>query len=317
MKEAKENVASSKKCTSFSLGWSAASPCRVSWKFERGESTRTPARATCLFVSLIAVNSIGLPSALATPNSSEELPLYGSSGQSQQEMNAKAQQLVDGGNAAYKAHDYATAIALYTELITIKPGDPRAYYTRGNAYYKVNDLERALADFCEVLKIDSGFHLALMNRGNIYSRFGKYSEAIADYDRAVKQKPGDSLIWYNRGVAYGRISNDAHAMQDLEEAIRLNPRDAQSYAERGLILLRQGKPSEARLDFEVALKLNPENARAASGLIQLEELKRSEDAPVAMDTTASSTRWLTNGWSVGLSTWSTKHVSRTETTPKS
>ena len=244
---------------------------------------RTLAQSICLVACFIALNVIGTPSSLSAPSNSEQLPLDWPATPSRQDENAKAQQLVDRGNAAYKAQDYATAVTMYTELIKLKPSDPRVYYNRGNAYRRLNDLEHALADFSEVLKIDPNVHLALVNRGNIYWQFGKYSEAIADYDRAVKQKPGDPLIWYDRGIAYGRLGNYARAIDDLTEAIRLDPKDARPYVERGLILVTKGMTIEGRRDLELALRVSPENERALRGISKLKELIPTEVAPAEAD----------------------------------
>lgn len=211
-------------------------------------------------VAQIALASLGM-AAPRNPDSPMDWP----STLSSQEINLKAQSFVDRGNAAYRAREYATAVEAYSELIKLKPGDPRAYYNRGNAFYKLEKLESALSDFSEALRIAPNFELALMNRANIYSRLANYAEAIVDYDRAAILKPSNYLVFYNRGVAHERLGDLDSANRDLSEAIRLNERDAASYAERGIAALRQGKAEAAAIDFDVALKLDPANVRATKG----------------------------------------------------
>ena len=211
------------------------------------------------------VVQIALATSVVAVPGNPDSPMDRPSTLSSQETNLKAQGLVDRGNAAYRARDYAAALKAYSELIKLKPGDPRVYYNRGNALYKLEKLDSALSDFSEVIKIDPNFYLALMNRANIYSRTEMYANAIADYDCAASLQPSNFLVFYNRGVAYERLGVLNNAIRDLSEAIRLNDRDAQSYAERGIALLRQGNPEAAQNDFDFALKLDPANVLAANG----------------------------------------------------
>ena len=241
---------------------------------------RTLAQFFYLAVGSLAIYVTDMPRAFSLPNDAEQLPSNVPSARSPQEVNVEAQKLVDGGNAAYKSKDYAKTVELYTELLRLKPRDPRAYYNRGNAYDRMNNFDAAAADFSEAIKIQPSFYLALMNRGNIFSRNGRYADAITDYDRALQYKTDDFLIFYNRGVAHERLGNDAQAVDDLTEAIRLNPNDAQSYADRGIVLSRLGKVAEARKDLAAALRISPDNARAVQGL---NDIDRKSSGP-AVDT---------------------------------
>ena len=240
---------------------------------------RTLAQFFYLAVGSLAIYVTDMPRAFSLPNDAEQLPSNVPSARSPQEVNVEAQKLVDGGNAAYKSKDYAKAVELYTELLRLKPWDPRAYYNRGNAYYRMNNFDAA-ADFSEAIKIQPSLHLALMNRGNIFLRNGRYADAISDYDRALQYTTDDFLIYYNRGVAHQRLGNDTQAVDDLTEAIRLNPKDAQSFAERGIALSRLGKVAEARKDLAAALRISPDNARAVQGL---NDIDRKSSGP-AVDT---------------------------------
>jgi tetratricopeptide (TPR) repeat protein len=215
--------------------------------------------------------------ALAAQGGSEQLPLDWSAPTPDRELNSKAQVFVDRGNAAYRARNFVIAVLNYSELIKLKPNDPRAHYNRGNAYFKLNDLMHALDDFSQVVALDPTFYLAFMNRGNIYSRQGHYNEAIADYDRAIALKPDDSLIFYNRGVARRILGQLDEALRDFTKAVELNQNDAQSYAERGLVLLEKKLLDTAQSDLLLARKLDPENARAAKGLEMLRERMRQPD----------------------------------------
>ena len=220
------------------------------------------------FIFVVAYFAL-TPMVISAPNTNEQFQPGLPVAQSQDAENKKAQNLINRGNAAYRAGDYAAAVAFFTELLGTMPGDTRALYNRGNAYYKLQDLDRALLDFSAVLEIDPKFYLALMNRANIYSRKGRYQKAIVEYDRTVALQPDEFLVFYNRGVAQERAGDIARALRDLTEAIRLNPRDAQSYVVRGGVYVRSGQPGAARYDFTAALRLDPSNQFASRGLSTL------------------------------------------------
>ena len=217
-------------------------------------------------VFLAMANTCCVTVAMAAPLASDQLPLDWPSASRQDAGNAKAQELVDGSHAAYLAGEFAAAVVLNTELLQLKPADPRIYYNRGNAYYKMRDLERALADFNEALKIAPKLYFALMSRGNVYSQKQRFDEAIADYDRAIALKPDQFLIYFNRGIAFGRRGDFVKALLDFDEAIRLNPQDALSYSSRADVFYLQRDFERAARDYAQTVKLDVSLAHAGERL---------------------------------------------------
>lgn len=236
-------------------------------------------RPTVLW-SALAMAHFCLPSAaLAAPNANNQFQHDWPATPNQDSENAKAQDLVDRGKAAYQARDYDKAIALYTELLKLKPADARNYYNRGLAYYKLENLDSALADFTDAVNIAPALYFAWMNRANIYSRKNRFAEAVADYDKAIALKSDDFLIWYNRGIAHARLGDTPSALRDLNEALRLQPYDGASYSARADLYFTQGDLASAQADYRRALTIKPDNKHAERKLRELESGDSSDQVP--------------------------------------
>jgi len=81
------------------------------------------------------------------------------------------------GEDAYRADDFLTASAFYSEQLELSPNDARLHYNYGTAAYKNNLFEDAAQSFSEALKSDdlNLQELAYYNRGNALFQQGKES----------------------------------------------------------------------------------------------------------------------------------------------
>ncbi|PPC98197.1 MAG: hypothetical protein CTY31_14010 [Hyphomicrobium sp.] len=238
-------------------------------------------------VVILAMVNVGIGAvAVAAPTTTDHLPLDWPSAPRLDEKNAKAQELADSSRAAYLAREFTQAIALYTELLKLKPSDARIYYNRANAFYAAHDIFQAIADYTTALSLNSNSYLALMGRGNALSQSRRFSEAIADFDRALELNPDEFLILYNRGIAKGRSGDKSGALYDFTHAIKMRPDDHQSYAARGDVLASQGNDASARADYQRALELNPANSHAAQKL-------REYDGAASEATSAGASKSMT------------------------
>ncbi|MEO5989782.1 MAG: tetratricopeptide repeat protein [Candidatus Eisenbacteria bacterium] len=59
----------------------------------------------------------------------------------------RSQALIDSGNAAYKAKDFAGAAKRYASAVSVAPGDPAAHYGLGMALAKLGRDDEARAAY--------------------------------------------------------------------------------------------------------------------------------------------------------------------------
>lgn len=109
--------------------------------------------------------------------------------------------------------DFASAVADYTRVAALDPGNSHAYHNRGISHDKLGNWDAAIADFSRVLELDPvcsaacpvhplcarciGLTRAVcgtmqsnanayFNRGSTYDSSGMYDKAIADYTKALE-----------------------------------------------------------------------------------------------------------------------------------
>ncbi len=80
--------------------------------------------------------------------------------------------------------DYQGAIALFTEILQLKPNEVEAYYNRGIAYAKINNYQGALADFNQALTFNQTMPDLYIERAKVYLQLGNRMAAIADLKKA-------------------------------------------------------------------------------------------------------------------------------------
>jgi serine/threonine-protein phosphatase 5 len=70
---------------------------------------------------------------------------------------AAATALKDQGNAAFKAHDWPTAIDFYTRAIEKNDTDPAFYSNRAQAQIKLEAYGYCIADASKAIELDANF----------------------------------------------------------------------------------------------------------------------------------------------------------------
>jgi tetratricopeptide (TPR) repeat protein len=173
--------------------------------------------------------------------------------------------LFDQAQAAQKRGDFDRAIADYSEVIRLNPGDPRtaaAFNNRGNAYVAKKEFDRAIADFSEVIRFDPNNASAFVKRGLEYAKKIDFIRAIADFDEAIRLDPFDVRALYNRGNAYSMKGDPDRAISDFNEAIRIDPKYSWAFNNRGMAYARKNDLERALADFNEAIRQDPTNAPA-------------------------------------------------------
>lgn len=135
-------------------------------------------------------------------------------------------------NEAFAHHRdgrFVEAIALYRQILSIKPDLPDIYNNFGHALAALGKDDRAILAFeCAVaLKPDNP--QALCNWGLALAELGRFDEADVKYRQALAVDPAFAGAYNNIGLllkAQGRLPEAAAA---FERAIGLAPRDASYY----------------------------------------------------------------------------------------
>jgi len=95
------------------------------------------------------------------------------------------------GYAHHVEHDWAVAIACYTEAIRLGPDHVGAYNNRGGVYLAQGEYAKSIPDFTEAIQLDPSSGMAYHNRGFAYRGIGETAKSEADFAkaRALGYKP--------------------------------------------------------------------------------------------------------------------------------
>jgi tetratricopeptide (TPR) repeat protein len=202
--------------------------------------------------------------------------------------------LLDKGEAALKAGDFAAAIAAFNDAgkAAQQAGQQggtdglkaqiAAFVGRGRAQVGLKDYEAAEKDFRNVLQsYDPNDVSALVALGSLKFDTGHPDDAIDQFQNAVKADPtsGDALFGYGKTLV--QLGRGDEAISPLTRAITIDPKNGEAYRFRGAANAAVFKNKQAFEDVQKAIELNPEDYESYFTLGMLDV--RGEDYKGAVD----------------------------------
>jgi tetratricopeptide (TPR) repeat protein/predicted aspartyl protease len=203
--------------------------------------------------------------------------------------------------AAFDArHEFAAAIADYTQAIALQPSAEHDYYQRAMEHWRNKEPEAALADLAAALKLKPDDDKALMARGYLRLLQKDESGAAADFEAAVKVEPKDSIgvaLAYQNARLFEKAvaawdqwiaarQNDLDlaqalngrcwtralwgqeldlALADCNAALQRSRGSPAILDSRGLVYLRLGQFQASIADYDAALRASPKQAWSLYG----------------------------------------------------
>jgi Flp pilus assembly protein TadD len=98
--------------------------------------------------------------------------------------------------------DYAEAIPLLREIVTVNPDMANASVNLAISYRKIDQVEKAHATIVAVLENHPNHTVALNQLGIIQRQRGNFDQALAAYERAITLDDNYALAHRNLGILY-------------------------------------------------------------------------------------------------------------------
>ncbi|KAK7053477.1 Palmitoyl-protein thioesterase 1 [Paramarasmius palmivorus] len=92
------------------------------------------------------------------------------------------------------AHDYTTAIQLYTEAIEKNPNEPTLWCNRAYARMKLEEFGYALSDASQAITLDPSYAKAYYRRATCYLQILKHASAIGDFKKVLALEPKNEVV---------------------------------------------------------------------------------------------------------------------------
>lgn len=194
----------------------------------------------------------------------------------------RVEDLLDKGNEARDARNFAGAEESYKEVLKLKPRDARAAYGLGNVYsdqQRWDDAEAAYRNAVAWAPKDADAHVALSVVLAQPHAGGDNAKRFADAEmfarRSVQLDPKNAVGWDRLGVALqARGLSNSETEHSYRRAIELDPQFAVAYAHLARMLNRANRGAEAAPFYEKAIELakDPATLNLIADSLQGEQL---------------------------------------------
>ena len=115
------------------------------------------------------------------------------------------------------------AIALYGEILMLKPDHAPACINLGTIYYNQRDFAGAERMYRRATLADPGYALAFFDLGNVLDETQQLDLAIDAYRQALRIIPAYADAHYNLALAYERRGERRRALRHWTTYVRLDP----------------------------------------------------------------------------------------------
>ena len=155
-------------------------------------------------------------------------------------LSSRARSLLKQGDRQVAAGEVPGAIAAYSDVLRMDPGNVRALERKGAALLTVGDFAGALECRNELVERQPDNAVRRVDRAQVLAQLQRYEEAIADLDAALQQIGPSSSLLKDKGLFLRRAGRPQEAVRTYRKAIDLNPADADLRAALGDALLDIG-----------------------------------------------------------------------------
>ncbi|MGB3403473.1 MAG: tetratricopeptide repeat protein [Microcoleaceae cyanobacterium] len=161
--------------------------------------------------------------------------------------------------ALSQAGYFAEAVALYQQILKIKPIDSQFWWELGTIYCYQMDWYQALTAFNQALNCDSKPGKIYADLGFVWQQLGDIDQAISAYQTAIDLDSDNIQVYHLLGNLYLELGEYQQAEQFYRQGIKVNPREIESYLSLGNLLMIQNNIEQATLLYQQGLEYYPQH----------------------------------------------------------
>jgi len=150
------------------------------------------------------------------------------------------ERLFDDGVRCAREGRLEQAVALFDELLRLKPDHADALNDRGNALDLLRRRREALESYERALRVRPDHEHAMNGRANMLQAFGRLDEALAAYDAVLAIDPRYVHAWNGRGNTLMALNRHREAIDAYLAAQAIRPDHPDANFNEGLARLSLG-----------------------------------------------------------------------------
>ena len=167
------------------------------------------------------------------------------------------QMIIERAKSAEMAHDFATAVRLYKELLGQDNTNVQYLAAIGKIYVTAGEDKKAIPYFEQIHSFHPDNIEAITSLGAIYRRLGRYEESIRILQQALESGKDLLNVYYNLGFTYKEMKDYEDAVDAFENVISMNPRDVLTHNHLGSIYLETNELDKAVAAYKRGLQIDP------------------------------------------------------------
>lgn len=162
--------------------------------------------------------------------------------------------------ARYKEeiNDDKGAVADFSKLIYMNPGEAKYYYGRSSANYDLKNYEAVIDDCRRVLTIDVNYYSAYTMLGDVYDAYGDQEKAVYNYEKAISIRPNQEYAYNELGKIYYAKQDYKNAVSVFNRILEKNPNTVSSLEYRADCNFKLLDYTKSIEDYTKLISLNPE-----------------------------------------------------------
>jgi Flp pilus assembly protein TadD len=189
-------------------------------------------------------------------------------------------------SACHRAGQLAAAIAIYKQIVALKPDLPGAQNNLGVALASCDHHDEAAAAFRRAIALDANNWDVHINLGQALWQLGRFKASEEIFRRAIAIRPDNAEAYSGLGVALMELDRPAEAEAAFCQAISLNRSFAGAYNNLGLVLKETGRFADASLAFQIAIRLAPKSTSYYGNLGAVRAFASADPYVIAMESLA-------------------------------
>jgi tetratricopeptide (TPR) repeat protein len=161
---------------------------------------------------------------------------------------------------------WKNSYTLFNRAIAVSPDNFFAYNSLGLALFHDGKVRTALAGFTQAVTIEPRFELGWYNKGLSLYYLDRKQEALDALQEAARRGQNNADIDQVMGWIYRDLKRDSAAIVNVRRALLKEPACAECCKDLGGIFLHKGEIDSARFYFKRALTIKPDYQLAWEGL---------------------------------------------------